>query len=117
MLHPEPQQRFSIGQVGDHAWIRGWQAETFMPLDEKSKSEIIQKCFVDHHKTTDIHKVIDESPFGPIGGVFNIQKHLYQSIKLSQTYRKVCEIKVIALETYMEESTIDTKSHKYISLS
>jgi hypothetical protein len=96
MLHPDSEKRFSIEQVKEHCWIRGWQDEIFIPLDVKSKSEIIQKCCFDHKisSLTDINNKIEINPYGPIGGIYNIHKHLYQSIKLSQTYMKVCEIKV-----------------------
>lgn len=97
MLDPLPKQRWSIGQVSEHAWIKSFRDvgnSAHAPLDEDIKRKIIEKCFVDHKiPIMDVYKQLDEKPFGPIGGVFNVEKFLYQSamannrtIKVSQSH-------------------------------
>lgn len=95
MLEPVPQRRWNIGQVSEHAWIKSFRDvgnTAFAPLDEEIKGKIIEKCFAGHKTPiTEIRKQLDENPHGPIGGVFNIEKFLYQSTEANNRAIKVSQ--------------------------
>lgn len=113
MLNPQQLQRWSIIQVSEHNWIKSFRDvgnAAFPPLDENTKKKIIEKISADHKiPIMDTYKQLEENPFGPEGGIFNMEKFLYQSskanqaIKSSQSYLKLMgEMKVwiIALNLF-----------------
>lgn len=112
MLTPQPQLRLSITQVSEHAWIKSFRDvgnTAFTPIDDKLKRKIIEKTSADHKiPITEMCKQLDENPFGPIGGIFNVEKFLYQStcannqaIKPQSYIKSIREMKVriIAFKT------------------
>lgn len=122
MLEPVPQRRWNIGQVSQHTWIKSFRDvgnSALPPLDEKIKGKIIEKCFADHKiPIMEIHKQLREYPHGPIGGVFNIEKFLYQSseannraIKVSQSHLnkliRGTEVGIIAIANIKKNLSIN----------
>jgi hypothetical protein len=83
MLNPVRQLRINSAHVERHPWISGVFSEEFPPITEAWKSEMIAT----YAKLFDlsIEAVADQiasKPYGQLGGIFNIEKHLHQVNKI-----------------------------------
>lgn len=74
------QQRFKIEQVEKHQWVIGVFVEEFPSLDEKWTERTFQK-YVKEYELPSVDHVkeeIERSPYGSLGGIYNIEKHAQQ---------------------------------------
>jgi hypothetical protein len=97
MLNPSRTHRLKIEEVEKHPWILGVFVEEFPAIDERWKRETIKRIAENNNLT--VENVADQllqSPFGQLGGMYNLEKLQYQISKI--TYRKApscCKIRNI----------------------
>lgn len=111
MLNPSREFRLKIEQVQKHPWIAGVFSEQFTPVNAKWKSETFQKYSKNFNLT--IEEVSDEiikQPFGQLGGIYNIEKHLHQVNRIALRKPPSCAsiIKVINHINSISPSQIST---------
>lgn len=83
MLNPLREHRLTIKQVEDHEWISSAFVEGFAPIDDAWKNEKLQSYAEDNEITVDeVTKQLSQSPYGKLGGVYNIHKLMHQMEKL-----------------------------------
>lgn len=82
MLNPLPEHRLSIEQVKEHPWNSSAFVEEFTPIDEAWKSEKLESYAAKCNLTMDeVTKELSENPYGKLGGIYNIEKHMHQMEK------------------------------------
>lgn len=111
MLNPTRQLRIKIEQLEKHRWILGVFVEEFPPVCEKWKQESFHKLAKRYDLT--LAKVTDEiadRPFGPLGGIYNIEKRSHQlnKIALKKASSSVRIVKVINHINSIDPSQIST---------
>lgn len=87
MLNPDRQMRLNINQVERHRWFSGTIVFEYSAVDDSWRHEIIEKCAKQFDYTPEqIEYHITSSPYGPIGGIYNIEMHQHhlKSIKLNK---------------------------------
>lgn len=113
MLNPVRTHRLKIQEIEKHPWILGVFVEEFPPIDERWRRDTVQR----YAKTSNLSaesvvEQLSESPYGQLGGMFNIEKHQYQSSKVSfrkaPSCCKIRDIKVINHITSIDLSQIST---------
>ncbi|CAD7077025.1 unnamed protein product [Hermetia illucens] len=84
MLNPNSKERISMKELQKHAWIYGNQIAEFPSPDEDWKREIGSKIsnFLEI-PLYEVYSQILKAPYGPIGGIYNIEKlaHLIRKVK------------------------------------
>lgn len=113
MLNPTRPQRLKIHEIEKHPWILGVFVEEFPQVDERWKRETIVKYAKSNNlSTASVAEQLTTSPYGQLGGMFNIEKHQYQSSKISfkkaPSCCKIRDFKVINHITAINRSHINT---------
>jgi hypothetical protein len=78
LMEPNPQDRYDIHMLENHPWIYEEFTEKFQEISGDWKYDAVQE-------TADAMGVsfaqvmsnIEEDPYGPVGGIYNIKKYLY----------------------------------------
>jgi hypothetical protein len=97
MLNPKRQQRSKIAQVADHQWIAGVIFESYTPIEDDWRDKVIEKYAqrLDMSFET-ISRDLETKPYGDLGGIFNIEKHMHQLSKIAlRRAPSCCRIKTI----------------------
>lgn len=79
MLNPSRQHRLKVHQVEKHSWVMNSFEETFEDVGRDWKSKTVKKMAKDFDlEVAEVVSELESSPFGRLGGVFNIEKHRHQ---------------------------------------
>lgn len=97
MLNPSRQLRLKMQQVQKHPWIAGAFGGEFLPISEKWKNEKFQKYASSLNLTMEeIADEISTRPYGQLGGIYNIEKHLHQmskiALKRAPSYARIVKV-------------------------
>ncbi len=85
MLAPIPKDRYEIKKVASHPWVELQFNETFQKISDRWKYDAVQEIANAMGVSFDQIKTnIQQNPFGPIGGIYNIKKYKYLK---NRTYR------------------------------
>ena len=98
MLNPSSELRLKVAQIQKHPWITNAFGEEFTPINEKWKTEMFQKYSKGSNLTMEeVADEISKRPYGQLGGIYNIEKHLHQMNKIALKRAPSCAriIKVI----------------------
>lgn len=91
MLNPSRQLRLKVHQVEKHSWVMSAYEETFEDVGKDWKSQTVKKIAKDFKLEVDeVASELEESPFGRLGGVFNIEKHRHQINTISLKKKPSC---------------------------
>jgi hypothetical protein len=100
MLNPSRSHRLKIQEVEQHPWILGVFVEEFPQIDDRWKHDTIKKYAESNNfSEQSVEEQLLQNPFGPLGGMYNIEKHQYQISKImfrkAPSCCKIRDIKVI----------------------
>ncbi|CRK99158.1 CLUMA_CG012525, isoform A [Clunio marinus] len=109
MLNPNRDLRLSIEKVRKHPWILGAFIEEYPSIDKSWQTKVLHKYAKYFNRTCDsVVNEISSTPYGQLGGIFNIEKHLHQmsgvALKRSTSGCKVRESKTLLS---CEKSTVN----------
>lgn len=91
MLNPSRQLRLKVQQVEKHSWVMSSYEETFDDVDNEWKRKTMKKIAKDSDLDVDaVASELESSPFGRLGGVFNIEKHRHQINTIALKKRPSC---------------------------
>lgn len=83
MLNPLREHRLTIENVEKHQWIQCAFVEEFPPIDERWKGEKLQSYAIKFGlPMVEVIERLSQNPYGKLGGVFNIDKHMHQMEKM-----------------------------------
>lgn len=111
MINPKRKLRVNIDQVSSHPWVKGVFNETFLPVSETWKKKMFEKYARDFNLTIEaVASEIKTKPYGQLGGIYNIEKHLRQknTIELKKASSGTSVIKVINHIIFVYPSQIST---------
>ena len=67
-----------------HPWIHGAFLEQFDAIDEKWKADVHKRMAKSFDLTIeDVADELSSKPYGQLGGIYNIEKHLHQLSKIA----------------------------------
>lgn len=97
MLNRKRQLRSKIAQVADHQWIAGVFGESFEPPEDGWRDKVLGKYAKRLNTTTEsVSREIESAPYGQLGGIFNIEKHMHQlSMIAMRRVPSCCRIETI----------------------
>lgn len=100
MLNPKRLLRPSIAQVADHQWIAGVVEESYAPIEDDWRDNVLEKYA--HRLDVPVESILREiqsKPYGQLGGMFNMEKHKHQlkniALKRAPSRCMIKSIKVI----------------------
>lgn len=113
MLNPSRQLRLKVQQVEKHSWVLSSYEETFEAVSRDWKNQTTKKIAKDFNLEVDaVASELESNPFGRLGGVYNIGKHLHQMSTIALKKRPSClrlgTVKVINQISSIYPSQIST---------
>lgn len=115
MLNPSRSKRLKIREVEQHPWILGVFVEEFPQIDDLWQRETIERFAQSNNLTAEsVAEQLLQSPFGQLGGMYNIEKHQHQisriTLRKAPSCCKLRDIKVINQINSINPSQISTST-------
>lgn len=111
MVNPSRKLRVKIDQVAKHPWVQSVFNESYLPVSDTWKKKTFTSYARDFNLTIEaVASEIKTRPYGRLGGIYNIEKHLYQknTIELKKARSGTSVIKVINHHLSIFPSQIST---------